>query len=82
MRRTAPMKIRGAAAFEEANLPKRSENPEPDSGGTGLLLAVVLRDVFERVVLEEELFFELPLEEPEERDLEVLAIISRYLLFP
>ena len=82
MRRTAPMKIRGAAAFEDANLPRRSAKPEPDSLGAGVFFAVVLRVVFERVVLEEELFLELPLEEPEERDLEVFAIISRYLLFP
>ena len=41
----------------------------------------VLREAEERAGFLEVLLFE-PLEEPVERDLDVPAIISRYLLFP
>lgn len=81
MRRTAAIKITGVAALDEANFLKPLSREE--SFRTGALL-VVLLDVFEREEDFEGLFLE-PLEELLERDLpdlEVLAIISRYLLFP
>lgn len=80
MRMTAARKITGMAALEAANFLKNSG--DPDSVLTGALL-VVLREALERVVLPEELFLELPLDdEPVERGLPEFAIISRYLLFP
>ena len=81
MRRTAAIKITGVAALDEANFLKPLSREE--SFWTGALL-VVLLDVFEREEDFVGLFFE-PLEELLERDLpdlEVLALISRYLLFP
>ena len=81
MRRTAAMKITGVAALDEANFLKPLSRAE--SFCTGALF-VVLLVVFEREEDFEGLFLE-PLEELLERDLpdlEVLAIISRYLLFP
>ena len=75
------MKMRGIEALDEANFLNASAAAEPVS--TGALL-VVLLEVLERAEDFEELFLE-PLEELLVRflpDLEVLAIISRYLLFP
>ena len=75
------MKMRGIEALDEANFLNASAAAEPVS--TGALL-VVLLEVLERADDFEELFLE-PLEELLVRflpDLEVLAIISRYLLFP
>ena len=67
MRMTAARKITGMAALEAANFLKNSG--DPDSVLTGALL-VVLREALERVVLPEELFLELPLDdEPVERGL-------------
>ena len=75
------MKMRGIEALDEANFLNSSAAAEPVS--TGALL-VVLLEVLERAEDFEELFLE-PLEELLVRflpDLEVFAIISRYLLFP
>ena len=74
------MKITGVAALEEANFLNPLSITE--SLATGALF-VVLLVVFERVEDFEGLFLE-PLEELLDLDLpdlEVLAIISRYLLF-
>ena len=81
MRRTAAINITGVAALDEANFLKPLSREEAFWPGA---LLVVRLDVFEREEDFEGLFFE-PLEELLERDLpvlEVLAIISRYLLFP
>ena len=82
MRMTLARKIRGVAAFDEANFLKATEKPLSFSTGAGLLLTVLLLEV-ERAEDLEELFLEELLDaEPVERDFELPAIISRYLLFP
>ena len=75
------MKITGIAALEDANFLKREEAPDSVRTGAVVVFLEVLREPEERVDFFEVLLFE-PLEEPDERDLPVFAIISRYLLFP
>ena len=74
----------GMAALVEANFLNAAENPV--SVWTGALFAVVFLEELERVeraAVLDVLFLEEPvLEELPDLDLEVLAIISRYLLFP
>ena len=74
----------GKAALVEANFLNAAEKPV--SVCTGALFAVVFLDELERVeraaVLEVLFLEEPPLDELPDLDLEVFAIISRYLLFP
>jgi hypothetical protein len=77
IRITAPRKITGIAAFEAANLLMTPANPDSSFTGAVLLLEeVVFLPELERVPEREEVFLEPPLEELDERDLPVLAIIS------
>ena len=74
------MKMTGLDALEEANFPISSPKPDPSFTGA-VFLPDGLRVLEERADLPEVLLF-APLEELAERDLEVLAIISRYSLSP
>ena len=77
IRITTARNITGIAALDAANLLITLANPDSSRAGVVLLLdeAVFLPEL-ERVPEREEVFLEPPLEELEERDLPVFAIIS------
>ena len=76
IRITTARNITGIAALDAANLLITLANPDSSWAGVLLLDEAVFLPELERVPEREEVFLEPPLEELEERDLPVFAIIS------